>query len=486
MHNSSIFQLLILAALTLHGLSGVASEQADFQQWMKKETGSFQQYRDKRDKEFTHFLQNQWQEMQTFQGLVRDKKPKPLHIPVAPSLPSQKPPHTPPSIVNVPTITPISPPANVIPGMAIKQPPGGKVHMDFYGRALVFYYDNALAVALRQPINEKAISQVWSKMSTADYEGLLKQLAAQRKPLNLNDWGYALLINQLSQKIFPQSKNDQAIFTWYMMTKSAYQARIAYNSTTVYLLMPTQQKIFAAPYFTFDSVRYYALSFDGTKHRPGRIFTYNGSYPGASKILDMRLNSAINTARQQKPTTLTFKFNQQTYRIKADYDAQTIRYLKTYPQMDIALYFNASVNRNTGNPVLKQLKPLVEGKSELEAVNLLLRFVQTSFKYKTDEQQFGIENYLFPEETLHYPYSDCEDRAVFFAWLVRNLLGLEVIGLNFPGHIATAVKFRTKVPGDSVAFNGGTFVLADPTYINANAGMTMPAYKNVSPEIIRF
>ena len=132
-----------------------------------------------------------------------------------------------------------------------------------------------------------------------------------------------------------------------------------------------------------------------------------------------------------------------------------------------------------------QLKPLVDGKSELEAVNLLLRFVQTSLKYKTDEGQFGIENYLFPEETIFYPYSDCEDRSIFFAWLVRNLLGLEVVGLDYPGHIAAAVRFNEKVKGDAFRMNGKRYVVTDPTYINASAGMSMPDFKKSKPGIIR-
>jgi hypothetical protein len=121
---------------------------------------------------------------------------------------------------------------------------------------------------------------------------------------------------------------------------------------------------------------------------------------------------------------------------------------------------------------------------EQRAVNFLLRFVQTSLKYKTDERQFGKENYLFPEETLHYPYSDCEDRAVLFAWLVQTLLGLDVVGLNFPGHVATAVKFNGRVSGDAITYKGNRYIVSDPTYINASAGMTMPDYKNIKPGVI--
>jgi hypothetical protein len=126
----------------------------------------------------------------------------------------------------------------------------------------------------------------------------------------------------------------------------------------------------------------------------------------------------------------------------------------------------------------------MDGMSETEAVNFLLRFVQTSFSYKTDDRQFGRENYLFPEETIFYPYSDCEDRSVLFAWLVRRLLSLEVIGLNYPGHVATAVQLKNSIDGDYVSHDGKRYTVADPTFINATAGMTMPEFKKTRPEII--
>ncbi|RDH82670.1 MAG: hypothetical protein DIZ80_10345 [endosymbiont of Galathealinum brachiosum] len=515
MHKRSILLVSILTFSSL-SITGTAGNRAEFEQWMKQETTSFQEYRDKRDKEFTGFLKNQWKEMQTFQGIVRDKTPKPVRMPKAPIKPAVPikqpdpvpvikpitdtpqtkpvikspvkvtPPSTPkPVIVNVPVIKPVPAPVKVVPAPLIKKPKGMKVHLTFYGQSLDFYYDPKLKVSIQRPINEKSMSRIWSEMSKADYEGLLKQINAQRKPLILNDWGYALLTNAIAQKIHPGSKNDQSVFTWYLMTKAGYQARIAYDSNYVYLLMPSRQQLFAAPYFTFDKIRYYALSFDGIKQKPGRIFTYDGHYPGAQKRLDMSLSHAFNTGRKQQDRFLNFTYKGKTHRINVGYDKETIRYLKTYPQMDITLYFNSELNQATANPLLKQLKPLVEGKSEEDAVNLILRFVQTAFKYKTDEQQFGIENYLFPEETLHYPYSDCEDRSVFFAWIVHHLLGLQVVGLDYPGHISAAVHFNENVRGDAVSFNGKRYVVTDPTYINANSGMAMPAYKNKKPGVIR-
>jgi hypothetical protein len=181
---------------------------------------------------------------------------------------------------------------------------------------------------------------------------------------------------------------------------------------------------------------------------------------------------------------LSFEYAGRQYTIDAEYDNARIDFLRTYPQLDLAVYFESEVGETAESPLLQQLAKAIDGMGEREAVNFLLRFVQTSFAYKTDDQQFGRENYLFPEETLYYPYSDCEDRSVFFAWLVTHLLGLDVVGLSYPGHVATAVAFSDGVAGDHVAYNGKRYTVADPTYINATAGMTMPEFRSTTPEVI--
>ena len=73
---------------------------------------------------------------------------------------------------------------------------------------------------------------------------------------------------------------------------------------------------------------------------------------------------------------------------------------------------------------------------------------------------------------------------MLFAWLVKSLLDLEVIGLNYPGHVATAVRLEDPVEGDHVAYDGKRYTVADPTYINATLGMTMPEYENTKPGVI--
>ena len=89
-----------------------------------------------------------------------------------------------------------------------------------------------------------------------------------------------------------------------------------------------------------------------------------------------------------------------------------------------------------------KLTQQIKGKSQKDAANILIDFVQTAFEYQTDDVQFGYERPLFADETFFYPYSDCEDRSILFAHLVKDLLGLDVVLLYYPGHLATAVKCK--------------------------------------------
>jgi hypothetical protein len=58
--------------------------------------------------------------------------------------------------------------------------------------------------------------------------------------------------------------------------------------------------------------------------------------------------------------------------------------------------------------------------------------------------------------------------------LVRDLLGLDVVLVYYPGHLAMAVNFTEPVKGDYVPLDGRKFTICDPTYIGGRVGETMP------------
>lgn len=130
------------------------------------------------------------------------------------------------------------------------------------------------------------------------------------------------------------------------------------------------------------------------------------------------------------------------------------------------------------------LQRAIDGMSEREAAGLLLNWVQTAFEYELDDKVWGSDRAFFAQETLFYPFCDCEDRSILFSRLVRDLIGLEVVFIYYPGHLATAVAFNEDGGGDYVNYKGKKYIICDPTYIHANIGRTMPGMENRQAHII--
>ena len=68
---------------------------------------------------------------------------------------------------------------------------------------------------------------------------------------------------------------------------------------------------------------------------------------------------------------------------------------------------------------------------------------------------------------------------------MKDLLGLDAVLLDYPNHIASAVRFNEDISGDYILLDGKKYLICDPTYIGAPIGMCMDRFKSVAPEIIR-
>ena len=75
--------------------------------------------------------------------------------------------------------------------------------------------------------------------------------------------------------------------------------------------------------------------------------------------------------------------------------------------------------------------------------------------------------------------------SILFSNLVKDLLGLDAVLLDYPNHIASAVRFNEDISGDYILLDGKKYLICDPTYIGAPIGMCMDRFKSVPPEIIR-
>ena len=500
---SIIASAVLTASLTI---SNVQAE-SEYEAWLKQTQGEFQSYLDENDKAFLNFLNAKWQEVEVEKPKQRDPAPKPVQMPIAKPLPKPSPVTKPlpkPVLADQPTTikptpAPIAKPVVIAkpviskpkpqPKPVIAPPPPIKSNelsasFEFFGSKIKVNYDRKFEQNFYGKIDNKRIAEYWKKLASQPHKNIISQLSKKADELKLNDWGTALLFDQFSREV-QSNANARQLTTWFLLVKAGFDARVAYNQR-VFLLIPSEQQLFGVTYFTMQGQRYYSVGLNEKSMKPGKVFTYSGKHSSGKRNLDFNQPNEFIANSHIAKRDLSFKYDNKQYKVTVDYPKDMVNYFNTFPQLDLSNYFAAGMPSQTAYSLLSQLKPIVEGQSDEEAINRLLRFVKTAFEYKTDDDQFRQENYLFPLETLHYPYSDCEDRAALFAWLTKSLLKLDVVILDFPGHIATAVAFNQPVSGDKWKFKGKTYTVADPTYINANAGMTMPQYRGKAPKLVSY
>ncbi|MDF1878965.1 hypothetical protein JHD46_04850 [Sulfurimonas sp. SAG-AH-194-C20] len=352
------------------------------------------------------------------------------------------------------------------------------IYVDFFAQNLGFDIDSTIHNANFYPQNQEGIANFFDYMASSDYEKTINEINAVCKKLNLNDWGVYQLVQQLSSAIYSSSDN-QKLFTWFLFNKLGYEVKIGLAKKHVVLMHYSKKIIYSTPSYNFGDKKFYVIS-AYAKSSVGRIYTYKQNYPNANKVFDLEMNELPNFTKRLENKTVSFKQYGKVYSSTFSYDKNLIDFMNTYPQADYETYFNSPMSSETYDDIASDMKKYINNQHSSSAINFVLNFVQKAFKYERDQQQFGREKVMFANETLYYDKSDCEDRAILFAYLVKKLFKINVIGVKYKDHMATALYIPMQ--GDSVTKGGRKFIIADPTYINANIGQSMPKYKSIVPQ----
>ena len=340
-------------------------------------------------------------------------------------------------------------------------------------------------------ITEDEVADALQILSDKQYDNTLYDCLLIRSKYKLSDWAYFQVIREFTNQVFGENTNEATLFLSYIVTNSGYKTRLARNNDRLILLMASNHIIYERLYWKIDGVNYYPIA-ESTKDM--RLMISNASFPKESGV------SIFIPNLQQ------FKFEPSDERvieiarwpemkIKVHTNKNLLHFYDTYLTSHLgnnimtrwAMYANTPMAKEVEDELYPQLKQLLEGSDQCESVNKLLAFVQLGFQYRLDDVVWGHDRAFFAEETLFYPYSDCEDRAILFSRLVRDLLHLKIILVYYSGkypHLATAVHFTDDVNGDYINVNNEKYIVCDPTVTFATVGMTHPYEDNSKANVI--
>ena len=411
-------------------------------------------------------------------------EPKPAPAPVPTPTPQPKVEEKPilvkKEVIKVPQPTPE--PEPLAPVEPKEEIPHEKYHVTFYGTKVSVGFPTNETLKL-PGLSEKQLAKAWKQLSSEAYDVTLNNVLAVRKKLALCDWGYVEMLQAISEKKY--GKTNEAVFMQaYLLSQSGYKIRLATDDEKLYMLIATQQNMFSLPFFIIDNTKFYALNCKSQE-----LSICKAKFD-KEKVVSLQLRQEQKLAAQYTdPRKLTSKYGVVA---QVSVNKNTIDFFNDYPSAYIgndattrwAVYANTPLEKVIRETLYPTLKKAVAGLSERDAVNKILNFVQTAFVYEYDDKIWGGDRAFFAAETLHYPYADCEDRSILFSRLVRDILGLDVVLIYYPGHLATAVAFTQDVHGDYLTHNNRKYIVCDPTYINAPLGRTMPGMNNQEARII--
>ncbi len=461
--------------------------QREYDDYIRNEKAAFEKYKEDRDKEFTEFLKKDWENFQLFAAGKPIEVPGPTKIPVfdtkrelvsAKKIPSKNISLIPQNIVpeNQLQIRPIPTPETPLAKKDYEL-----ATIDFYGKEMNFIYHNKMKSCIITGVSEPQISYFWSEISASDYYRLIEQMLDYKNNNNLNDFAYMKLAEKIAFSINSDSNNSKLI-TWFLLLKSGYKIKVGYYGNNIHLLVPVVNTIYSYSFFVFENMKYYVFD---KETQLKNIYTYAQDYPEANRIMNFDIYKAPTLGDDVLTRKLKFKYDDKEYNFDITYSKNLIDFYSDYPQAEIQIFFNAGISHFSKESLDRNIEPLLIGMEQIDAANFLLSFTQNAFEYKTDGDQFGYEKFFFPEELFYYPYADCEDRSVFFSFLVNEYLRLPVAGLSYPGHIATAVRFDESTPGSYYLIDNDKYVICDPTYINAPVGACMPEFVKSDVNIVR-
>lgn len=340
---------------------------------------------------------------------------------------------------------------------------------DFYGNTFCAEADTSLNATIPQYITPQNIRTFYNGINTLNYKPLLAAMQAYRNKYKLNDWLYYQLVRKTAQQLSPKNANYSryTLYKWYLLSNSGFDARLAITpENRVIFYVYNNEDIADIPFFMVDGKKYMCLNYHDYAHAdlhrdPPMPVPVN--VPGAThafSYLITRLPDFKPESYVQKQ--LQFKYGNTMYHFNVKLNNEVKGIFANYPGVDFSYYFNIPLSNETYGSLIPALRKNVNGMSQKKGIDYLMRFTRYAFLYEDDEQNFGKEKRMAPEETLFSEYSDCDDRAALFFYLVKEIYDLPMIAMLYPTHITIAVQFDKPV-GKPVIYEGRAYSVCEPT-----------------------
>ncbi len=343
--------------------------------------------------------------------------------------------------------------------------PAQRTEVEYYQERFDLRYSGSALQNGPLEITELGLSNYQAALAQQDWRETLLTLEAKRREWKLNDWLYYRLIDaSVGSFAAHLSENERRILSANLLAASGYDVRLCYDSSQVFVYALTEEALFEVPIITEGTQRFVNLTAalrprDGVtrslKFHPHLLAPAGGAF-------SFSLDALPELPARLQERVFNFTYSGQRYKIHAASDRTIVSWMSDYPIFAEGKYVETSLSAATSERLYEELRPLLQNRSQLEQLELLAAFTRSAFVYKEDKRSYGFSKPMIPDEVLHYPVSDCEDRAALYFALVRDLLNLPVVAIAYNDHLSVAVA-SNYLKGKGFQHEGRTYYVCDPT-----------------------
>ena len=353
-----------------------------------------------------------------------------------------------------------------------------KCEFDFFGSHIAIAIDDDCRFKLESNDNQGVAKAVGALSKNDKYNVVLKDCLNAREKLKLNDWAYYSMLIKLGETFFGEKCNEATLLSAYLYCMSGYQMRFAFDRSTrkLLILVACDQLVSGAPYCRYDGVKFFIFSNEANS---GSIELEWCTYAlPKEKAMSLWMKDEPQFADDAR--LVKHRPYQAAQPVAYKVNKNLIDFYDTYPVPSTdgdeysrwIYYAQTPMSENAQATVYPELRKQLAGKSTFEQLRTIMYFIE-GYRYGYDDEVWGHDRAFFPDETLFYPMSDCEDHAILLSRLVRDLMGLPTALVYYPGHLAAAVCVDEDIPGDYLVTGNTKYLVCDPTIYYGDPGKTM-------------
>lgn len=372
-------------------------------------------------------------------------------------------------------------------------PDRNSAYIDFYGDTVHTPAVDQLQVALKNPIGYELIEGFYAQLNQLPHQQLVNNLLAYKQEKQLDDWLFYQLIRTAAESISPKKENYHryTLYKWFLLNQTGYSAVTRLRHDTLLLYVQSNENVYDIPSMLYNQEQYICLNYhdygSNINFKQGRFQDIHivGRKTGVRSFSYQinRMPDFNPDSYEVKP--IQFAYGQRNYEFKVKVNKSIDKLFNNYPSVEYAMQFTAPISNATYQSLIPALKKTVAKMNQKKGVDYLMHLTRSSFAFENDASLYGKDKRFSPEQTLFSEYSDCEDRAAFFFYLVKEIYNLPMIVLSYPQHVTVAIQFDTP-QSNPIVYKGNQYWVCEstPQMKNLKIGQGIPSLKKETFEVV--